>query len=244
MDDKCREGTFDVEHDKNGNDNGDSAMISRFNDPSVCDIALQDESIMNFDKTNQSVELKEAGGSLDQSDPSGTSTENRCSNIDDTSVYRRLSDQELNETRVDTSVILESKTQHNFQATNANDIVTSPLDRYQVQVLNCSSDCKVTPINDILHSMQSSIMKAQSPEIVGSKRFVSKAKFFRPGTAETEILDGRDATLSDDLIVQSPQTQRVKKIYLKTPILSMNERSYSSESSLLFFQHLRSRRFQ
>ena len=62
-------------------------------------------------------------------------------------------------------------------------------------MLNCGSDCKITPINDILHSMQSSIMKAQSPEIVGSKRFVSKAKFFRPGNAETEMSDGRDATL-------------------------------------------------
>ena len=249
MDDESREGTFDMEHDiTNGDNNGDSAMISKFNDtncsltritvrsnadPSVCDIDLQDESMMTFDKTNQSVELKQARGSLDQSDPSGTSTETRCSTID-TSVYCHPSVQELNDTHVDTSVILESKTPQNFQAKNANDIVTSPLDRFQVQVLNGGSDCKVTPIDNILDSMQSPIMKAQSPGVVGSQKFVSKATSFRPGTTETEILDVRNATHSYNIIetkFQSPQAQRVQKKYPKTPIPSMNERSYSSESS-------------
>lgn len=48
-------------------------------------------------------------------------------------------------------------------------VVTSPLDRFQVQVLNGGKECKVTPIgDDILRSAQSPILKSRSPPMYSS----------------------------------------------------------------------------
>lgn len=48
-------------------------------------------------------------------------------------------------------------------------VTTSPLDRFQVQVFNGGTECKVTPIgDDIFRSAQSPIMKNQSPVLPSS----------------------------------------------------------------------------
>lgn len=54
--------------------------------------------------------------------------------------------------------------------TQLNDeVVTSPLDRFQVQLFNGGKECKVTPIgDDILRSTQSPILKSRSPLLCNS----------------------------------------------------------------------------
>jgi hypothetical protein len=58
---------------------------------------------------------------------------------------------------------LSSNTQLN------DEVVTSPLDRFQVQVFNGGKECKVTPIgDDIIRSAQSPILKSWSPLLCNS----------------------------------------------------------------------------
>lgn len=188
---------------------------------SVHDIQMQDDSIANFDKDGDSVESEETGSSSNETDPSNSSRDTRYSTID-TSVYHHPSVQELNEAHVDTSILLESETPRNRQGIGSvttqqgfhpsEDVVTSPLDRFQVQVLNGGSYCKVTPIgNTMFSSMQSPIMKAQSPKTTAGKERASANVSSLESSGTSNTIEIQDAIHCDDLVasvVESPQLDR------------------------------------
>ena len=192
---------------------------------------MQDDSIANFDKDGDSVESEETGSSSNETDPSNSSRDTRYSTID-TSVYHHPSVQELNEAHVDTSILLESETPRNRQGIGSvttqqgfhpsEDVVTSPLDRFQVQVLNGGSYCKVTPIgNTMFSSMQSPIMKAQSPKTTAGKERASANVSSLESSGTSNTIEIQDAIHCDDLVasvVESPQLdRRVNKANQKMP---------------------------
>jgi len=174
-------------------------------------------------------------GDCEETEESNLSKDKKYSPID-TSLYRHPSVQEMNETHVDTSVVLEmmetpqqrvNRLLHQQSRGEGTDIiskqlqhsdlheeaVTSPLDRFQVQVYNGGTKCKVTPIgNDILRATQSPILRMQSPTLppsVSSRERRNKAR-----TDSSQIQNSLHASF------QSPPIQKRvhNKVYPKTPL--------------------------
>ena len=200
-------------------------------------------------------------GNVDADADSNADTSNllkdtRYSTID-TSLYRHPSVHEMNKTHVDTSIILESEsavTPHpHEQQVNANanafvtvnpstrstnpgllqEIVTSPLDRFQVQVLNGGSKCKVTPIGiDILKSTQSPILRVFSPILPSSVSSRERKNMNVHRSAESRSSRSPQIQHSAQMSFQSPLVQiRAKKVYPTTPVPERQEADIDTDST-------------
>lgn len=195
---------------------------------SVQDINIQNDSIAaKFDNDDDSEKSESVEESEDMScDSSEGSRKTRYSTID-TSVYHHPSIQELNEAHVDTSVILETKTPQSRQVQgvySGEDIVTSPLDRFQVQVLNGGSDCKVTPIgNNMFNSAQSPILKAQSPNVSTAQKYSSISMSSFQSKSVQKTAEGTSGHL---------QTQRLLERDKKTSFIPTSKTTTKSKTAI------------
>ncbi len=90
--------------------------------------------------------------------------------------------------------------------------VTSPLDRFQVQVMNGGSEAKVTPIEiDVLRTNQSPITKMDSPNL----QYNNKMRLNNYDRAQSHV----------DFKV-SPQLKETTKVYAKTPMPNIESNNH------------------